>query len=100
MNGKKVVLVFFVSLFLFYFVEVEVGWWICGRCFKKNTQLTLLILQENSIEFNDKNYLQIHGTAMGTKMAVGFANTWSVLWNALFLTENLSRKTFSKVIAC
>ena len=33
-----------------------------------------LILQENSFEFNGKNYLQIHGTAMGTKMAVAFAN--------------------------
>ena len=29
-----------------------------------------LILQENSFEFNGKNYLQTHGTAMGTKMAV------------------------------
>ena len=33
-----------------------------------------LILQENSFEFNRKNYLQTHGTAMGTKMAVAFAN--------------------------
>ena len=33
-----------------------------------------LILRENSFEFKDKNYLQIHGTAMGTKMAVAFAN--------------------------
>ena len=33
-----------------------------------------LILQENSFEFNEKNYLQTHGTAMGTKMAVAFAN--------------------------
>ena len=33
-----------------------------------------LILQENLFEFNEKNYLQIHGTAMGTKMAVAFAN--------------------------
>ena len=33
-----------------------------------------LILQENSFEFNSKNYLQTHGTAMGTKMAVPFAN--------------------------
>ena len=33
-----------------------------------------LILQENSFEFNSKNYLQTHGTAMGTKMAVTFAN--------------------------
>ena len=33
-----------------------------------------LILQENSFEFNSKNYLQTHRTAMGTKMAVAFAN--------------------------
>ena len=33
-----------------------------------------LILQENSFQFAGKNYLQIHGTAMGTKMAVAFAN--------------------------
>ena len=29
-----------------------------------------LILKENSFQFNGVNYLQIHGTAMGTKMAV------------------------------
>ena len=33
-----------------------------------------LILKENSFQFNGKNYLQIYGTAMGTKMAVAFAN--------------------------
>ena len=33
-----------------------------------------LILQENSFQFNGKNYLQTHGTAMDTKMAVAFAN--------------------------
>ena len=33
-----------------------------------------LILQENSCQFNKRNYLQTHGTAMGTKMAVAFAN--------------------------
>ena len=32
------------------------------------------ILEENSFEFNGKNYLQTHGTAMGTKMAVAVAN--------------------------
>ena len=31
------------------------------------------ILKENSFQFNGRNYLQIHGTAMGTKMAVAFA---------------------------
>ena len=33
-----------------------------------------LILQENTFQFNKRNYLQTHGTAMGTKMAVAFAN--------------------------
>ena len=33
-----------------------------------------LILQENSFQFTGKNYLQIHGTTMGTKMAVAFTN--------------------------
>ena len=32
------------------------------------------ILQENSFHFNGRNYLQTHGIAMGTKMAVAFAN--------------------------
>ena len=36
-----------------------------------------LILKENSFQFNGKNYLEIHGTAMGTKMAVAFALTCS-----------------------
>ena len=33
-----------------------------------------LILKENSFEFNGKRYLQTHGTAMGTRVAVAFAN--------------------------
>ena len=33
-----------------------------------------LILQEKPFQFNKWNYLQTHGTAMGTKMAVAFAN--------------------------
>ena len=37
-------------------------------------EMLRLILKENSFQFNGKNYLQIHGTAMGTKMAVAFAN--------------------------
>ena len=36
--------------------------------------LLRLILQENSFQFNGRNYLQTHGTAMGTKVAVSFAN--------------------------
>ena len=37
-------------------------------------EMLSLILQENSFQFNGKDYLQTHGTAMGTKMAVAFAN--------------------------
>ena len=35
--------------------------------------LMRLILKEHSFKFNDKHYLQTHGIAMGTKMAVAFA---------------------------
>ena len=37
-------------------------------------EMLSLILKENSFQFNRKDYLQTHGTAMGTKMAVAFAN--------------------------
>ena len=37
-------------------------------------EILSLILKENSFQFNGKDYLQTHGTAMGTKMAVAFAN--------------------------
>ena len=33
-----------------------------------------MILTMNNFSFNDNNYLQIHGTAMGTKMAPSYAN--------------------------
>ena len=38
------------------------------------SEMLSLILQENSFQFNGKNYLQTHGIAMGTEMAVAFAN--------------------------
>ena len=33
-----------------------------------------LILKENLFQFNGEYFLETHGTAMGTKMAVSFAN--------------------------
>ncbi|XP_074637677.1 uncharacterized protein LOC141895947 [Acropora palmata] len=39
-------------------------------------EMLQLILGENSFSFNGRNYLQTHGTAMCTKMAVAFANTF------------------------
>ena len=41
--------------------------------------LVRIILTINNFEFDNKHYLQIHGTAMGTKMAPSYAN--------LFLTK-------------
>ena len=37
------------------------------------SEMLSLILLENLFQFNEK-YLQTHGTAMGTKMAVAFGN--------------------------
>ena len=37
-------------------------------------KMLYLILTENSFQFCGSNYLQTHGTAMGTKAAVAFAN--------------------------
>ena len=48
-----------------------------------------LILRENSFQCNGKNYLQIHGIAMGIKMAVAFAN--------IFMAD-LETQIFSKSV--
>ena len=52
-----------------------------------------LILKENSFQFNGKNYLQTHGNAMGTKMAVSFAD----IFMATVETEIISRSHFKPV---
>ena len=53
-----------------------------------------LILQENSFEFNGKNYLQTHGTAMSTKMAVAFAN----IFMAVVETEILNLSALKPLV--
>ena len=50
-------------------------------------EMLRLILKENSFQFNGKNYLQIHGTAMGTKMAVAFANIFMADIETEFLAK-------------
>ena len=44
---------------------------IATRCLR---EILGLILEEKSFKFTNKLYLQRHGTAMGTKAAVAFAN--------------------------
>jgi hypothetical protein len=35
-----------------------------------------MVLKKNNFTFNGDHYLQINGTAMGTKMAPSYANTF------------------------
>ena len=57
-------------------------------------EMLRLILKENSFQFNRKNYLQIHGTAMGTKIATAFAN----IFMANIETQNLSKSLIKPMI--
>ena len=57
-------------------------------------EMLRLILKENSFQFNGKHYLQTHGTAMGTKTAVSFAN----IFMAHIETTILSRTVFKPTI--
>ena len=53
-----------------------------------------LILKENSFRFNGKHSLHIHGTAIGTKIAVSFAN----IFMANIETEILSKTSFKPTV--
>jgi hypothetical protein len=55
------------------------------------TMLTI-VLKKNNFTFNGEHYLRINGTAIGTKMAPSYANTWAPKWLYLMLIhlcENL-----------
>ena len=60
------------------------------------SEMLSLILQENSFQFNGKDYLQTHGTAMGTKMAVTFANTFMAKIEKEILRESSIKPIFWK----
>ncbi|CAN7951906.1 unnamed protein product [Ixodes pacificus] len=49
--------------------------------------LTRLVLELNSFEFHDKFFLQISGTAMGTKMAPNYANIFMGSIESKFLSH-------------
>ena len=46
-----------------------------------------MILTMNNFTFNQQHYLQIHGTAMGTKMAPSFANLFLGMFETNALTN-------------
>ena len=54
-------------------------------------QALRLILQETSFEFNGKNCLQTHGTAVGTKMAVSFANIFMTKVETDILSQSVTK---------
>ena len=54
-------------------------------------QTLRLILQENSFQFKEKNYLQMYGTAIGTKMTVAFANIFMSKVETEILSQSADR---------
>ena len=55
-----------------------------------------LILKENSFQFSGKHYLQTHGIAMGTKMAVAFTVIFMAHIKKQLLTASLFKPTLWK----
>ena len=49
------------------------------------------ILQENSFQFNGKDFLQTHGTAMGTKTAVSFADIFMAKIETAIIDQHSTR---------
>ena len=60
------------------------------------SEMLSLILQENSFQFNGKDYPQTHGTAMGTKMAIAFANTFMAKIEKEILRQSSIKPIFWK----
>ena len=60
------------------------------------SEMLSLILLESSFQFNEKDYLQTHGTAMGTKMAVAFANIFMAKIEKEILRQSSIKPIFWK----
>ena len=56
-------------------------------------EMLSLILKENSFQFNGKDYqyLQTHGTAMGAKMVVAFANIFMASIEKEILRQSVNK---------
>ena len=59
-------------------------------------ELLSLILRENSFQFNGKDFLQSHGTAMGTNMAVAFDNIFMANIEREMLRQSNTKPIFWK----
>ncbi|XP_073231602.1 uncharacterized protein [Porites lutea] len=59
-------------------------------------EMLSLILQEKSFQFSGKDYLQTHGTAMETKMAVAFANIFMAKIENEILRQSTTKPIFWK----
>ena len=57
------------------------------------TKIIDFILTHNYFEFNDKSYIQTHGTAMGTKMDPTYANIFMCNFEK-YLLDNCTDKPF------
>ena len=53
-----------------------------------------LVLKLNTFEFNEKYYLQIFGTAMGSKLAPAYANTFMGRLEAAILDSSPTKPTY------
>ena len=62
------------------------------------SEMLSLILQENSFQFNGKDYLQTHGTAMGTKMAVASANIFMAKIEKEILRQSRIQDSLSIIV--
>ena len=51
----------------------------------------LSLILKNSFQFNGKDYLQTHGTAMGTKLAVAFANIFMASIEKEILRQSINK---------
>jgi hypothetical protein len=50
-----------------------------------------MVLKKNNFTFNGDHYLQINGTAMGTKMAPSYANTFMEIFEKKLLESSIER---------
>ena len=62
------------------------------------SEMLCLILQENSFQFNGTDCLQTHGTAVGKKMAVAFADTFMAKIEKEILRQSSIKPFFWKKV--